>query len=367
MGCLFPRTNFLLGSGIISLVAAVATMVIPFSQSLWELVVSFVLYGFCFGFYETGASVYLLKVWGEDADPFLQALQFAFGLGSLIAPLIAEPFLNNHNGDILKGSLIYPFLSLAGMITVNALFFFAVWYKFPDSEEPASVTCIQASSVPKKDVKPGATDRKASEFSSLLIRNEARKRKWESVSTKLVFLFMHIYLGVEIAIGTLILTFAVQSDLHLTEDTGALLTSLFWGMFTATKVAAVISVQKIGAEWTIILSLVVMMISNILLLPFCQTSETMLTIGVSLMGIGISSIYGCIFAFLDQYMVVSSGLALKIVVSATLGEVTFPAFISLFIDSYPMILMWVSLFCTIAMSVIFLITQHICRQKLHLR
>ena len=40
-----------------------------------------------------GGNVTLLQIWGKDHGPWMQALHCIFGLGAMIGPLIAEPFL----------------------------------------------------------------------------------------------------------------------------------------------------------------------------------------------------------------------------------------------------------------------------------
>ena len=329
----------MLASCLILVPAAITTLSVPLSQTFFQLMASFTVYGFCFGFYEAGCSVYLLQLWHKSASPFLQALQFMFGIGSLLAPVIARPFLNS-------SSLMYPYAALAGLILLNSVLFFATWYFL--STKDCSDSC----------------DTKANEDDSLLSR-DAMPRKWQRLTVVLTFLFMHIYLGIEVAFGSFIMTFAVRSELHMSKGNGALLTTLFWGTFTMTKLAAVFLVQVMTNELIIALSIMLMMISNTILLIFGQESEVQLFFGVALMGIAISSIFGCIYAFLDQYVVVCSAIGSGITLSSVLGEVTFPAIMSLFIDSNPMIIMWISFVSSCSMAIIFLIIYIICRLKLN--
>ena len=36
----------------------------------------------------------LIKIWGDDHEPWMQALHCVFGIGALMGPLIATPFLS---------------------------------------------------------------------------------------------------------------------------------------------------------------------------------------------------------------------------------------------------------------------------------
>ncbi len=40
-----------------------------------------------------GGNVQVVEIWAEDHGSWLQALHLIFGMGTLTAPLIAEPFL----------------------------------------------------------------------------------------------------------------------------------------------------------------------------------------------------------------------------------------------------------------------------------
>jgi fucose permease len=39
------------------------------------------------------ANADIALVWKQKAGPYLQAMQFAFSVGAIISPLVAEPFL----------------------------------------------------------------------------------------------------------------------------------------------------------------------------------------------------------------------------------------------------------------------------------
>lgn len=51
--------------------------------------------GFASGGIESASDVWVLEMWQEECGPFVQALHFAFGAGSIVAPLVVRPFLND--------------------------------------------------------------------------------------------------------------------------------------------------------------------------------------------------------------------------------------------------------------------------------
>ncbi|XP_071122507.1 sodium-dependent glucose transporter 1A-like [Mytilus edulis] len=87
-------------------VAAVATLIIPWSVTLMVLAVMFSLQGVAMGVLDTGGNVFCVRLWGVKSPPYMQALHFAFGIGAFIAPLIAQPFLSNSTSNsLLNGNV----------------------------------------------------------------------------------------------------------------------------------------------------------------------------------------------------------------------------------------------------------------------
>ena len=58
-----------------------------------------------------GGNVTLLQLWGKENAPYIQALHFIFGVGALVGPLVAEPFLSTQytpkDNDQVGNSIFY--------------------------------------------------------------------------------------------------------------------------------------------------------------------------------------------------------------------------------------------------------------------
>ena len=81
----------------------------------------------------------------------MQALMFMFGVGGLLAPLIAEPYLIPHNAtgnySFTKANdyhmaqqlqLQYPYFFLSSLLAGNALMQLILWIVYPETEEHES-------------------------------------------------------------------------------------------------------------------------------------------------------------------------------------------------------------------------------------
>ncbi|XP_035210516.1 major facilitator superfamily domain-containing protein 4A-like [Stegodyphus dumicola] len=83
---------------VLSITMMCITMaIIPFCKVLWILAFVLAVMGFFMGTIDTVANVCMIRIYGKDVSPFLQALHFFYGLGAFISPLIAQPFLLNED------------------------------------------------------------------------------------------------------------------------------------------------------------------------------------------------------------------------------------------------------------------------------
>lgn len=412
MGVLYSRVNILLSTSITFAFSAVLTAAVPHVTVLWPLLLIFVLNGTCLGFFEAACNVTMLYLWGREAMPFMQALNFMYGSGAMIAPLIAEPFLivrnesedsetrNTSIPDIFHPEevmLVYPYSIAAVILVLCAVTNFILWIMFPDTTEHPSRTPLASKNSNNNNDKDNdriSIKELALDVSNLMhgteiiisirqasclnlpgqVENHADNGqgsrrsenyfRWKCAVLALVFLFMHIYLGLEVSFGSYLPAFVVQSDMRLTKATGAHMTTLFWGMFTFVKVTTIFYIKWIGNQANLLMSLLVMVTASGILKVYGNESETMMWVGVGLIGAGLSSVWGCMFGYLEDLFPVSSLIASLMVVSAMLGEFVFPVIISSFIQTYPQILLWVVLLCSSSMTILFMLIMLICNTKI---
>eukprot|EP00049_Salpingoeca_infusionum_P020866 m.365456 g.365456 ORF g.365456 m.365456 type:complete len:548 (-) comp31491_c0_seq1:128-1771(-) len=93
-GFLFDRVSNALPylSGTLAC-TALSGFLVPTMKTVFRLGAVCSLQGLGMGFLDTGGNVLLLRLWGADCGPYLQALHFSFGLGAFLSPLITKPFL----------------------------------------------------------------------------------------------------------------------------------------------------------------------------------------------------------------------------------------------------------------------------------
>ena len=187
---------------------------------------------------------------------------------------------------------------------------------------------------------------------------------WKVSVVLMSTLFMHIYYGLEITFGTFVTAYANKSPLHLETTEGAFITSIFWATFTFWRLPTIFYVEWLGPIKTILFNLVVLLIGNLILVPFAATNSWALYAGTALVGLGASPIWASMFGLLELFFPVTSGIASSMITASMVGEFVFPTIISGFVSCYPQVFVYVSLFCSLSVIILFCIITLICLYKL---
>ena len=81
-------------------------------------------------------------------------------------------------------------------------------------------------------------------------------------------LAMHAYVGLEISFGSLLPTFAVKSDLHMSKSEGSFLTSTYWATYTFLRIFSLIAIIYLSPRFLLLVNFGIIMFSNMILVPF---------------------------------------------------------------------------------------------------
>ncbi|XP_022239619.1 sodium-dependent glucose transporter 1-like isoform X2 [Limulus polyphemus] len=92
-GILFDRFNREVLFLVNLLFLGITITAAPWCRNLILLIATMVIEGLVLGAIDTGGNCWCLHLWGKESGPYYQALHFSFGVGTFIAPLLAEPFL----------------------------------------------------------------------------------------------------------------------------------------------------------------------------------------------------------------------------------------------------------------------------------
>ncbi|RWS05129.1 Sodium-dependent glucose transporter 1-like protein [Dinothrombium tinctorium] len=290
---------------------AVTTASLPWNRRILTILVNA-------GF--SGINVLLLQFWGKESAPFIQFLYFFYGVGSLVAPLLTEPFLLPVKYDKI------------GNVTLNH------HYKPHDLKIrlPYAIIAAYAFSVLVIFIIVYCLKKKYTIHPSLSIEDQTREEKRSFMKTitivSLPAIFLHLYFGNTITFGGFLTTFSVKSKLNLSKSKGAFMTSIFWSANALFRLPVMILMRIFSSRNLIILELILMLSSSAVLSVFGNQYEIALWTSAILMGLGSSSIFALYVGYLNNYIKLTNKILSILLVSACVGEFLYPVVIAKYID-----------------------------------
>ena len=175
----------------------------------------------------------------------------------------------------------------------------------------------------------------------------------------LLFVFFFLYVGMEITVGGLLLTFSVEY-LNWSKSKGTLLTSVFWGSFATARGLAIIFAKCFSPPIMLILNLVLTNLSLLALVISIDSNPTMMWYCTVVLGVGMASIFPTGVSWAERYIDLTSRATAVFVVGSSLGEMCVPAFTGyMFEQKGPKWLIYIVFGLAILSIVIYIIMQNL--------
>ena len=241
------------------LLLGLANGALPYSPSLLLMYAASFMKGLASGSLDTGGNVLLLRIWeGRDSGPYMHAIHFTFGIGAFLAPLISRPFLvNAEEGQHLNGSVgaLEHWSVGAANLTQNEEVEGSVWTVKTLYPMVSAYPLLLSMVFVAFHVKDSKTAKKGAKKEDKEGENQLSKGFTIAIVATVSVLFF-LYVGMEVAFGTFVSVFAVQSRLQFTrqqvdvdswsslhafhcQKQGSDVTAVFWGTFAATRGLAI--------------------------------------------------------------------------------------------------------------------------------
>ncbi|KAI1281210.1 hypothetical protein HDE_13306 [Halotydeus destructor] len=310
----------------------------------------------CLGLIDPCGNVLILYIWGKGGQDYLLTIHFTFGLGGLVAPLVTSPFLYTGEGssleldgnatsivadlcvkEALRIHIPYAIMGAFSVLT-SCLFLYLFCCHRHTTEHESRLVNVD------KDMADG-------------VKQEMIRHKRIVVVVAAIFLLTLMCFS--LGMSSFVSSFAVLSDLHLGKQDGAYLLSLFYFTYTFYLLFSIPLVNKIGINRNIIMELGLIVLANIFLVPFGNSVEWCLWVGVALMGLGISTMYASLFVLLEGYFPVTGGIASFLTVVAFLGGWMYPVVMGYAIGNDPQFFLNVILMFTVACILLFAILSYL--------
>ncbi|KAJ0068505.1 hypothetical protein NL108_008912, partial [Boleophthalmus pectinirostris] len=351
-------------------------LLIPLCYSVIMLSIVLAIAGLAMGVIDNVANLQLVKLYQKDSAIFLQALHFFIGLGALVSPLVADPFLSDDacilaanatvfnssfNLEHIRNTLAGPGAALTNMseypLHIHGMALTQVSYAFwimalISLPVPIAVLylmyherllpCSRTSPPlleqnPSGDTEQGIPQVRAvmnhTEVSiSLAHKNVFRCCNLDKVRDRPATFFVLQIVGGAILFITdgiigsyagFVYTYAVSPPLLMAHKTAGYLDSIFWAAITLSRLAFIYLSYRYPAPKLLIFSLIGVVLIHGLLLLF-YTSQMFLFIGTTILGLCISSVFPSMLAFTEDALdfdFSATGCATTVLVtSASTGE-----------------------------------------------
>lgn len=334
-GWLFDRYNGHVILSVSCLWATLMMLVLPYVRSISGLIIVVGLLGIGLGSLDTGGNVLLLNIWKRKSRPYMQALHFVFAFGALVAPLLAQPFLqdsgqslNNNNFTNSSALNATPITrDICKTLNPTSHKTMPVTWAYWIGSVPLAITFVgflifvfsKACSLQESEIQE--EDPSKAKQGSLIYR---------MVILSLFSLFLLLYVGFEVAYGGYIFTFGRTARPTLDEDTAAFLTSAFWGSFAFGRLASVPVARFLKPTHMLGIDMVGFLVASMVLLSQikdgdCKASDsTKLWLGTVLLGLSMASVFPTSISWAEYFMNVSGRTASVLVVASSCGEMLIP-------------------------------------------
>ncbi|XP_077549782.1 sodium-dependent glucose transporter 1A-like isoform X2 [Haemaphysalis longicornis] len=351
-GKLYDTYNTQLMSVVMMALASISVLMIPLSGILWVAHVMAFIGGISFGAFDTGANVWIIKLWPENSSPALQVFHLAFGVGCLVAPLIAEPFLSkvasvtsfnetqNLTEYLTSNETSYTTLEPLELLNQTSPEYGTTTVHYAFGMVSAFhlilvVSMLVLYFIDKADFKPGKSNDEAGSD------KKVEDVRFTRIVVALLSAYVCVYVALECTCSQMLTAYAVKSDLHFSKSSASRVAAVYFFCFAGSRLAAALMTIKVSSFQILVGAHVILAVAAVMLVIWGSTSSSVLWAGSALNGIGQGPVYAAAVAWTVDYIVMSNKMMSIVIVTAGIGALSPPLLVGLFLDRYPNLFLYV--------------------------
>ncbi|KAJ8302070.1 hypothetical protein KUTeg_021057, partial [Tegillarca granosa] len=320
---------------------AVSTVAVPWSPNSVLLWVLFTLQGTFEGVINIAGQKLIMVIWKRDAPSPLHVLHLGFGIGSLIVPNIANPFL------AVPAPMLSP-SNGSGTVSANIssyehrLVFETENVSMNNSKESIVETsvflCIERKinlmNILKKIEKNTETLRKKS-FREIIDPATCAHgdRTFGIIMFSLLFFFYINAVGGERILGKFIRNYSID-QLDFSVDEGSMINTFFWISFSIGRFSGFIAARWIPIRILLPIEAFGALVSSILLNIFARDSATMLWVFILPVGFFEAPMFPSAMGWADSYLEMSGTGITFLLLGGASGGIAYMFIIGYFYDNY---------------------------------
>jgi FHS family Na+ dependent glucose MFS transporter 1 len=268
-------------------VIGITLILVPFIQDPWILVGIGMVMTLAAGMVDVGGNTLLIRIQDIDLGPVMNGLHFFFGLGSFLAPLVLAGSIQATN------EIAWGFWGFGLLIFLLLLQFIGL----AEAEYP-------------------------SVHSSESIEGRDQAASQRTVMILVIALFYLTFVGVEIGYGNWLSSYAFTMGLA-DESSSVLLTSLYWGSFTVSRLISIPLATRIKPRQIVIYDIAgsLLGLGMIFLFP---GQTILLWIGTIILGASIASLFPTTLTYSESILKMSGKITSVFFISGSIGSILLP-------------------------------------------
>ena len=278
----------------------------------------------------------ILNLYGKNSDAQMQGLHAMFGLGAFVSPLLVGPFLASHmppscfNATCLTAEVNNASMNNSSHSNLTV----------PEANSNMSLKwpfwiSVLLFVIPILAFIPAGLKDRNSNQQSLKNWDSMQKDDWKAFRgflLVLLFIFLMLYVGMEVAIGGLIFSFAFKHGILKSKSLAAYLTSTFWGSFCIGRFLGIPLAKFVRAHVILVIDMIGCLLGALLLVFVSTSVPTWLWIGTCILGVSMASVFPSTMSWAETFMHVTGKSASLLVVGASFGEMTIPLAVGILME-----------------------------------
>jgi len=315
------------------------TLYLPYSPNLLVMQVVSTIFGVFNGCFHTATNPLLLRIWeGRNSSPYMYAMHFCFGLGGLLAPVLAKPFLKedsvgevlDENGnEVFRGEesyyeecdfwtikTLYPIIGFCMVLAIPGY----IYYFVQELKIEKKNTNAKTDNLSKDDEED---------------KNESSCKKYLLIVLMAVFYFN--FAGLETSYRTFTSAFAVSCSLNLSRHQAADVLAVFYSTFATFRALIIPLSAFVSPTLFLWSSLTMICIATVSLSLWAETSLICLKVGVALAGAGVASLFASGMLWMKQTIPVTNKVGSVITMSCSVAAQVYCMVIGSYVEEQPML------------------------------
>lgn len=298
---------------------------------------------------------WILYIWKEASNVYMQGLHFSFAVGMAVAPLMSAPYMKsvNHTNsssieshnqfdkipEVTLPHLFIPYAICSFLLLVSSVICAVVYYYEKNSTMSSSPPMLHDYD----------QDALIQVDSCEITGSPGRVNS--TLAIIIAVLFMFSYTGVEGNCNTFVVEFFTY--LGHERRTGAYEASLLFASFSISRFFCIFTAMKLSSYTMLLIHLLIVNVASLLMLVLVKSSLVILSIPFVLFGIGSSCIFPTIYAYFNKRLQLSSGLTGILMAASASANIVIQLLNGQLLQANPMAFIYINISTALASLILF--------------